>query len=97
MRSMTEGVLLSAKLPQSPFGGGCFPNGKTPRDALRLVRRPSPRGLKRLQRNKQRDTDGAARYEHIFRYSVGATIGRPQPYRSNIAFPIGEGVNEVDG
>ena len=33
----TEGVLLSAKLPRSPVDGGCFPDGKTPRDAARLV------------------------------------------------------------
>ena len=69
MRSMTEGVLLSAKLPQSPFGSGCFPTGKTPRDASRLVQ-PSL-------------TEGAEKDSRISHKPVGTGVldGPPQPKR----------------
>ena len=45
-RSAGRSFKHSKTPPQSAHAGGCFPVGKTPRDAKRLVRRPSPRGLK---------------------------------------------------
>ena len=53
-------------------GSGCFPIGKTPRDAMRLVHL-SPTGKAWLRQ----ETAGALRCAHIFRYPVGAIHESP--------------------
>ena len=53
---------MLCRLPACPHPAGCFPIGKTPRDALRLVHL-SPKGETRMRR----ETDGARAFVRRFR------------------------------